>query len=134
MSNVRVVADNQTGVAEVTVRCSAYPQVAKHWQTQLTGARARQWGRIWIDPSSKEAKERRKDALWQAGESSRGLPGFNLDECPGAMFIWQTQKIAHTELCCATQNQAFGRELYWALRAALGKQMGWWEVRFVFVP
>ena len=117
----------------VLVHRKVYPQIAKHWETQLTGRNAAKWGRIWIDPSKTAAAERRRDALWQEGPSTRGMPAFNRDECPGAMFICETQEVADVEVCCATQNQAFGRDLYHALRHALGAKMAWWEVRFKFI-
>ena len=59
------------------------------------------------------------------------MPYANRDECPGAMFIWETQEIADVELLCAVQNQSFGRDLYRELKRALGK-LDWWEVRFKF--
>src|SRR3954452_16358879 len=121
------------GVVYVTVARKTYPQIAAHWEEQLTGANARKWGRMWIDPSKAAAAERRRQALWQEGPTTRGLPAFNRDECPGAMFICHTQEFSDVELCCATENQACGRDLYWALRKELGRKMAWWEVRFRFV-
>jgi hypothetical protein len=121
------------GIVHVTVRRTMYPQIANHWETQLTGPNAKKWGRIWIDPSKAARDQRRRDALWQEGPSTRGLPAFNRDECPGAMFICETQEIADVEVCCATENQAFGRDLYHALRLELGPKMAWWQVKFIFV-
>jgi hypothetical protein len=68
----------------------------------------------------------------------------NRDECPGAMFIWETQAIAHVEELCATDNQAFGRDLFHALNTKLlplqkhppregKKRLGWWQVVFAFL-
>ena len=124
---------SQKGFVDVTVQRKFYPQIAQHWESQLTGRNAAKWGRIWIDPSSVEKDNRRRENLWEEGPSTRGLPQANRDECPGAMFICETQEFADVEVCCATQNQAFGRDLFWALRKELGKKMGWWEVRFHFV-
>ena len=120
------------GTVVVTVRRRLYPQIARHWETQLTGRNARRWGRLWIDPRKSAAHHRRRDALWQEGPTTRGMPAFNRDECPGAMFICETQEVADVEVCCATQNQAFGRDLYRALKSELGSTMAWWEVRFRF--
>lgn len=132
MSGVLARSRND-GVVYVTVARTTYPQIAAHWEEQLTGKNARKWGKLYIDPSKAARDERRRDALSQEGPSTRGMPAFNRDECPGAMFICETQEIAHVEVCCATENQAFGRDLYHALRKELGPQMAWWEVRFEFV-
>ena len=126
-----VVTVVKPGVAQISVRHQACPQVARHWEEQLTGAKAKHWGRIWIDPDKAAADERRKLALGQVGPIGRGMPQANRDECPGAMFIWETQEVADVELLCAVQNQAFGRDLYRALKSTLGK-LDWWEVRFAF--
>ena len=45
---------SQKGVVDVTVQRKFYPQIAQHWESQLTGRHAAKWGRIWIDPSSVE--------------------------------------------------------------------------------
>lgn len=134
MSGVRASKRND-GTVLVTVSRRAYPQVVDHWKSQLTGANAKRWGRLWIDPHAPATDERRRDAMWTEGRSTRGLPGFNRDECPGAMFICETQEVSHVEVLCATQNQAFGRDLYSALRSELGpkSKMGWWEVKFRWV-
>jgi len=132
MPGVRVEPRND-GTVMVTVRRKADPQIARHWETQLTGRNGRKWGRLWIDANKAAAHERRRHALWQEGRSTRGMPAFNRDECPGAMFICETQEIADVEVCCATENQAFGRDLYRALRQELGRKLDWWEVRFRFI-
>jgi hypothetical protein len=133
------------GKALISIRKSAYPQVARHWEEQLTGANRRKWGKIYTDPSKAAADQRRKDAMWEYGSAmTRGIH-VNRDECPGAMFIWETQETADVEELCATDNQRFGRELYQALcrvllplqeplpRAVKGR-LCWWEVDFKFVP
>jgi hypothetical protein len=132
------------GKARITIRVSVYPQVGRHWKEQLTGPNRMKWGRIYIDPSKEAAIERRSDAMWEHGPAMvKGLH-VNRDECPGAMFIWETQETADVEELCATDNQKFGRELYHALRETLlplqvvapreGKnRLGWWEVVFRFL-
>lgn len=131
------------GKARVTVKLSTYPQVGRHWRQQLTGPNKRKWGRIFIDPSKDGAEERRRDAMWEHGPTmAKGLH-VNRDECPGAMFVWETQATADVEELCATDNQKFGRELYQVLRKALlplqkyppggdKRRLGMWEVEFVF--
>ena len=128
------------GVARVTVRERHYPQVARHWREQLTGANARKWGRIYCDPSRVEKDRRRREhmsdyggVIEDANTRKHGKGHINRDECPGAMFVWQTQEPADVEEICATDNQTFGRDLYHAMRRVLGK-LDWWEVRFRFVP
>ena len=135
----------EPGVVQVTIRTAAYRQVGEHWKRVLSGANARRWGRIWTDPDSAAADERRADAMWEEGPTTRGLPHFNRDECPGAMFIWETQEISDVEVCCASANQAFGRDLYNALRKLIPMQnkkyvepryrsrLSWWEVKFKFI-
>jgi hypothetical protein len=134
----------EPGVIQVHVLSAGYPMVAEHWRQQLTGANARRWGRIYIDPAPGAADERRSIALAPAGSLYRGARGSNWDECPGAMFIWETQEPAHILPTDARSNQDFGRDLYFALqhrvlsetgpcpRRQLKKRMAWWEVRFTF--
>ena len=126
------------GVARVTVRVGAYPQAGKHWREQLTGANAKKWGRIYCDPSGVEKDKRRREHMSDYGAviedkytKKHGKGHINRDECPGAMFIWQTQAPADVEELCATDNQNLGRDLYWALKRVLGK-LDWWEVQFRF--
>jgi hypothetical protein len=129
------------GIAEVTIRAACYPQVGAHWKRVLSGSNAKRWGRIYIDPSKAAAEERRADAMWEEGRSTRGMPQANRDECPGAMFIWETQDISDVEVCCASANQAFGRDLYKALKDKLlpiqkygpKGRLSWWEVKFKFI-
>jgi hypothetical protein len=133
------------GKALVTVRKSAYPQVARHWEEQLTGPNRKKWGKIYTDPSTAAIDERRKGAMGVHGPSmSKGLH-VNRDECPGAMFIWETQETADVEELCAADNQIFGTQLYQALHQTLislqkyppregNRRLGWWEVEFKFLP
>jgi hypothetical protein len=70
--------------------------------------------------------------------------GANIDECPGAMFIWESQEPADAHPTDARSNQDLGRDLYFALRhrvlaetgpcerTELKNRMAWWEVRFSF--
>ena len=134
------------GVLAVNIRTAAYPGAADHWKAQLTGENAKKWGRIFIDPSAREGKQRRRDALHPWGDTYKGEAGANLDECPGAMFVWETQAIAHVEPVDARSNQDLGRDMYHALRRGIRDaidpskasrmprrgEMGWWEVRFRF--
>ncbi len=137
----------EPGVIFCEIYTTAYFMVGEHWRNQLTGNNKRKWGRIFIDPSKTAKQLRRRDALSDLRGLHRGNAAVNLDECPGAMFIWETQADTHVEPLCAVSNQAFGRDLYWALYAAVrtalekdgvwaGRRasfMGWWQVRFGFV-
>ena len=69
----------------------------------------------------------------------------NRDECPGAMFIRETQETADVKEPCATDNQKFGTQLYYALHKTLiplqkyppqegNRRLGWWVVEFKFLP
>jgi hypothetical protein len=134
-----------TGVIRVAILSTGYPMTADHWKQQLTGKNAAKWGKIYIDPAPGATEERRSIALAPFGSLYRGEKGNNLDECPGAMFIWETQEIAHIQPRDAVSNQEFGRDLYFALRcrvlhetgpcprSEVKKRMARWEVRFVFV-
>ena len=64
---------SQKGFVDVTVQRKFYPQIAQHWERQLTGRNAAKWGRIWIDPSSVEKDKRRRENLWEEGPSTRGF-------------------------------------------------------------
>ena len=121
------------GVVEVTINVRAYPTVGSHWRQQLTGNNAKKWGWIAIDPDKREKWRRRREALDPFGRAYAGEVGANLDECPGAMFMWQTNEPAHVRPCDARANQDLGRDLYFALRAAIPEPMGEWQVRFRFV-
>jgi len=137
-------ANPEPGVITVNIQTSGYPMAGDHWRQQLTGAALRQWGKIYIDPAPGASDERRSMALAPLGRLYKGEVGNNNDECPGAMFIWQTQETAHVQPLDARSNQDLGRDLYFALRhrvlAATGpckrvelkNRMAWWEVRFSF--
>jgi hypothetical protein len=134
----------EPGVIKVTIQTSAYPMVGDHWRQQLTGANAKKWGRIYIDPDPTAKQQRRSIALGPFKGLYRGEVGNNNDECPGAMFIWETRDTAHVQPCDAKSNQDFGRDLYRALENRVLKEtvsgppkpiqerMAWWEVRFEF--
>lgn len=133
------------GVIKVTIQVSAYPMVGDHWKQQLSGKNAKKWGRIFIDPAPGEAGDRRSIALAPFQALYKGEIGNNNDECPGAMFIWETQKTAHVQPSDALSNQEFGRDLYFALRQRVLQETGlcpakevkmrmaWWEVVFSFI-
>ena len=121
------------GVVEATISTRAYPMVGDHWKSQLSGMNAKKWGWIAIDPDRVAKRDRRREALGPWGNLYAGEVGNNLDECPGAMFMWQTNEPAHVQPCDARSNQEFGRDLYFALRAAIPGPMGWWQVRFAFL-
>jgi hypothetical protein len=133
------------GVVKVTVQVSRYPTVGEHWKRELDGSNAKKWGRIFIDPDPAAKKERRSEALAPTRGIHKGNKGANWDECPGAMFIWESQRTSSVEATDALSNQAFGRDLYHALRRCIiavvdlnlptdvKRRMAWWEVQFEFV-
>lgn len=141
--NIRVV-NSAPGVISVTVQMSAYPMVAEHWKQQLTGRNKAKWGKIYIDPDPASKRERRSIALAPFTGLYKGQIGNNNDECPGAMFIWETQEVSHVQPCDAVSNQEFGRDLYRALECVVLKatatdprpikeRVAWWQVTFGFV-
>ena len=127
-----VVRDISPGVVEVTIQVPSYGSAGVHWREQLSGPNAKKWGRLYIDPDQNACKERRRSNLWSFGRLYRGEGGANLDEVPGAMFVCETQEPSHVKPVAAADNQALGRDLYWALRTAIQGPMGWFEVRFRF--
>jgi len=132
------------GVIKVTIQTSAYPMVGEHWQQQLTGSNKKRWGRIYIDPDPEAKAQRRSIALGPFKGLYKGQVGNNNDECPGAMFIWETQTTSHVQPSDAKSNQEFGTDLYRALEhrvlsethsgppTSIKKRMAWWEVQFEF--
>lgn len=137
-------ANSAPGVITVTVQTSAYPMVADHWKQQLTGRNKAKWGTIYIDPDPASKRERRSIALAPFAGLYKGESGNNNDECPGAMFIWESQDISHVQPCDAVSNQEFGRDLYRALESVvlratpndprpIKQRMAWWQVEFGFV-
>jgi hypothetical protein len=69
------------------------------------------------------------------GDWYKGTEGGNMDECPGAMFIWPfSLQEPDVEAVDAVDNQKLGRDLGRALRAYPQKdQNDLWEVVFQFV-
>ena len=112
------------GVIRITIQVSAYPMVAEHWRQQLTGNNSRKWGKIYIDPLPGAREERRSIALAPFGSLYKGETGNNNDECPGAMFIWESQEPAHVQPSDARSNQEFGIDLYYALRHCILSETG----------
>ena len=132
------------GVVAVDLDTNAYGMVGAHWKKQLKGRNARKWGRLFIDPCPHAKAERRRDALAPFRRLFEGEGANNNDECPGAMFITETNRTSAVQPSCASSNQQFGRDLYWALCHAIHnapgsnrpgnahQQMAWWEVKFQF--
>lgn len=134
---------NERGRIDVTIITAAYPTVGEHWRQQLTGSNLRKWGRIFIDPDPRAVKDRRSMAIGPFRGLYKGERAANVDECPGAMFIWETHETAHPVPVDAKSNQQFGIDLYQALcsevmtqldcsRHDVHGQLAWWEVRFAF--
>lgn len=103
------------GVVNVTIRASAYGQAGEHWRKVLTGPNHGGYGKIFIQRFG--ANLRRYLSCYELRDYYRGAQGANLDECPGAMFIWTSHKPADVEAIDAIDNQKLGRELGNALRA-----------------
>jgi len=140
-----------TGVIKCRIRWQQYGLVGQHWKEQLSGRNLRKWGKIYIDANKAEQALNRSEALGPHRESSAlrnaqqrlEAAATNLDECPGAMFVWETRETADVEPLCATTNQKFGRDLYQALRGAVTRamvnpasfqrrDMQWFQVVFEF--
>jgi hypothetical protein len=140
-----------TGVIKCRINWQRYGMVGEHWKNQLIGTNRQKWGKIYIDADEREQAINRRDALWPHKESTanrtrkqkREAAATNLDECPGAMFVWESREPADVEPVCAQLNQDFGRDLYFALAGAVQRamvkptrfrrrDMQWFRVEFEF--
>ena len=120
------------GVVEVTVVTAAYGQAGAHWRRVLRGPRHNGYGQIYIQRQG--ANQRRYQSCYELRDYYKGEKSANLDECPGAMFIWSGLRSAHVEALDAIDNQKLGRELGHALRRYEQKSPhDLWEVVFRFV-
>lgn len=119
------------GVIQVLIRTAAYGQAGEHWKQTLGGPNHKGYGRIFIMRFG--ADKRRYQNCYPLSSYFRGQKGANLDECPGAMFIWTGQKDASVEAIDAIDNQHLGRELGRALKKyPQPTEEDLWEVKFKF--
>jgi hypothetical protein len=122
------------GEITITIKAAAYPMVGAHWRDQLTGTNRLKWGNIYVDDDKDAKRLNRRIAMDQWGKLYRGETGNNLDECPGAMFVWDgEEQTAHVQPCDARSNQDLGRDMYNALYKAFGFKMAWYKVEFDFL-
>jgi hypothetical protein len=130
---VIVAREVGAGVVEVTLSSSAYGQAGAHWKHVLDGPNHNGYGRLFIQRYG--ANQRRYWHCYGEGDWYRGVKGANMDECPGAMFIWPfSLKHPHVEAIDAIDNQRLGRELGAALRPYSQRdENDLWEVVFRFV-
>lgn len=120
------------GVVEVTIESAKFGQAGAHWRRVLRGRDHGGYGKIYIQRFG--ANRRRYLACAELRDYYRGEVGANLDECPGAMFIWATAKEAHVEPIDAIDNQHLGRQLGAALRKYPQRdERDLWEVVFRFI-
>lgn len=120
------------GVAEVVIPVKEYGQAGQHWRRVLSGRNHGGYGQIYIQRFG--ANKRRYWSCYDLRGYYRGNSGANLDECPGAMFIWTAPKDADVEAIDAIDNQALGRDLGSALRKYPQRdERDLWEVVFRFV-
>ena len=123
--------ENPPGVVTVTIRVSPYGQAGEHWRDILSGPNHGGYGKIYIQRFG--ANTRRYHSCYELRDYYRGVVGANLDECPGAMFIWSTYKPVDVEPIDAIDNQKLGRDLGNALRRfSQTDERDLWEVRFRF--
>ena len=131
MSNI-LTRETKPGVVEVTIPVRDYGQAGQHWCEVLGGPNHGGYGRIYVQRYG--ANRRRYESCYELRDYWRGNKGANLDECPGAMFIWTGFKAAHVEAIDAIDNQKLGRDLGAQLRQYAQKdEKDLWEVRFRFI-
>lgn len=120
------------GLVQVIIRVSDYGQAGEHWREVLEGPQHNGYGKIYIQRYG--ANRRRYENCYDLSSYYRGCTGANIDECPGAMFIWTSDKEADVEAIDAVDNQKLGRELGNALRRFYQRdEKDLWEVHFQFV-
>ena len=121
------------GVVEITIVAKHYGMAGAHWKRTLSGPRHGGFGRIFIQRWG--VNRRRYDSCYDLRGVYRGNPGVNIDECPGAMFIWDGPRFhASIEPIDPIDNQKLGRELGHALRQFEQKtEADLWEVQFRFL-
>lgn len=120
------------GIVEIAIRVADYGQAGEHWKNVLGGSNHKGYGKIYIQRYG--ANQRRYLSCYELRDYYRGQKGANLDECPGAMFIWDGPKDkADVEAIDAIDNQTLGRDLGNALRRYEQKDdKDWWQVVFKF--
>ncbi len=124
--------ETKPGVIEVTIATSHYGQAGAHWRQVLEGPDHQGYGRIFIQRFG--ANRRRYLNCYPYRGYYKGEKGANLDECPGAMFIWTGYREADVEAIDAIDNQTLGRDLGRELRPFEQKnEEELWEVIFRFV-
>ena len=121
------------GVIQVTITTAGYGLTGLHWQRVLGTANHNGYGKVYIQRFG--ANRRRYEACYDLRGYYKGLPSVDIDECPGAMFIWSGPKFeAHTEPVDAFSNRALGSDLSRALSAyPQSSETDLWEVRFRFI-
>jgi hypothetical protein len=118
------------GFVEITIEAARYQEAGAHWKRVLSKSNNGGYGRIFIQRHG--ANWRRYVNCYDWRGMYRGEPA-NIDECPGAMFVWQADKEASTEPVFAHNNQALGRDMGLALRPfSQTDPTELWEVRFKF--
>jgi hypothetical protein len=121
------------GVIEITISALKYGQAGEHWRDVLRGPNHNGYGRIFIQRYG--ANQRRYWHCYGPGTWYKGEKGSNMDECPGAMFIWPfSLKDPSVEAVDAIDNQKLGRDMGLALRKypqQLATDL--WEVVFRFI-
>lgn len=122
------------GVVEVTILTSFYEEAGEHWRRVLSGPRHGGYRRIFIQRDG--ANRRRYLACYDLRGFYIAQP-VNIDECPGAMFIWETKKDASIQPVLAINNQQLGRDMGIELRQFHQKGehgfLDLWEVQFRFI-
>jgi hypothetical protein len=127
-----VATEIQPGVVRVVIRVSDYGQAGIHWRDVLRGFMHNGYGKIYIQRVG--ANRRRYESCYDLAGYYRGCKGANIDECPGAMFIWTTAKEVDVDAIDAIDNQTLGRDLGNVLRRfPQATEQDLWEVQFQFI-
>jgi hypothetical protein len=126
----RVTATEHNGVVTIHIPVAAYGDAGRHWRDVLGGTRRRLYGRIHLQ---------RYGAAWRRYIHTYSLRGVysgdpaDLDECPGAIFIWTGLQEPSVRAVFAHHNRALGSDMGTALRRfAQGSESDLWQVEFRF--
>lgn len=127
-----IKATESKGVITLQIVTGVYGQAGQHWKSVLNGPNNGGYGKIYID--RKGASTRRRWHTADLHSYYQKVPAINIDECPGAMFIWTTAKMVDVEAVDAIDNQKLGRDMGLALRPfQQTNPKDLWEVRFKFM-
>jgi hypothetical protein len=121
------------GRLTLIINVQSFGLTGQHWKDQLTGRNRSKWGKIYIHADKALTIENRRIATQDWRGAFRAQP-VDIDECPGAMFIWERQEVeADAMPVDRWSNRALGSAIRHALDAIITGSKAWYEVDFRFI-